>query len=107
MTHPYIPVTYEDLKKWLREECNINHEDYPNQILDFAGFPYWRCTNWKELEEALGKCTVPTIGDVMFSSKNGLEMVQVYDDFIHNNINYRWDLIENNTSKQTITGEKE
>ena len=94
---PEIPITYEELKTWLDEYCNIKIEDHPKQLLDLFGYPYWRCTNWEELSEAMSHCTAPKIGDAMFSSPKGLEMVEVYDDWIHNNIKYRWDLYDDSS----------
>ena len=102
----YIPKTYEELKKWLDEECNIKIEDHPKQLLDLMGYPYWRCTNWEEISEAMSQCTIPTMGSATYSSE-GLEVVEIYDDWVHNNQDYRWDLLEGYDTSNTSINEEE
>ena len=93
----HIPKTYEELKKWLTEDCNIKIEDHPKQLLSLMGFPYWKCTNWEEISEAMSQCSVPMIGSAIYGFE-GLEMVEIYDNWIHNNQEYRWDLLEGHDS---------
>lgn len=50
----------------------------------------WNCHNWKELEEALGECSVPFVLATSFSSKNGLKEVTIGDDLVHNPEDYDW-----------------
>lgn len=95
-----IPETYEELKKWLSEECHMEIKDHPKQLLDLTSYPYWRCTNWEELSEAMSNCSVPTIGTAMFN--DGLVFVEIYDNFIHNNAYYRWDLPEEKEDAELI-----
>lgn len=80
--------TYEEVKKVL-EECGIKEELHPEQKLDPLGFPYWQVTNWKEFCNAVSKCSVPTLGTILFKG-TGEVIVDVYDDFIHDNKKYRW-----------------
>jgi len=92
LSRKIIPETYDALKKWLLEECHIEIKDRPEQKLDFNGYPYWDCRSWEDISNAMMACTVPKIGSAMYDY-NGLVYVEIYDDWIHNNHHYRWDLL--------------
>lgn len=104
-----IPQTYEEVKAFL-ETCHIHIEDHPNQKLHFSGFPYFRCTNWDELQEAVGHCSCPSIMGTMFGSKDKkmvMEYIDICDDFLWENAKYRWDLLDelDNTLEPTKIGD--
>lgn len=54
------------------------------------GKDYYPCTSWKELEEALGKMSVPIIIGASFSSKEGLTTVDVADEIKWEPEKYDW-----------------
>ncbi len=85
--------TFEDVKK-ICAEAGIEIEIYPGQLIHpLTGMPYWAVKNWNELVNALKHCTVPRIGSVSMSfRKDGPAdvTVEIYDDFIWRNKDYRW-----------------
>lgn len=80
--------TYEQVKVFLAE-CHIKIEDHPNQKY-MAGWPYWRCTTWEEISEAVSHCTIPAILSTHYSGKEGVTSIDIYDEFIWDNEAYRW-----------------
>ena len=60
------------------------------QIKCLNGKPAYECKSWKDLDEALGKCSVPVILGASFNSEEGLYLITVADDLVHNVEDYNW-----------------
>ncbi len=96
--------TYEDVKKILAE-CRMDGDlEHPEQKIGLDGFPYWQVTNWEEFCNAIKKCSIPTLVDILFKG-TGEVIADVYDDFIHHNKKYRW-TTENGAEVKFLPTEK-
>lgn len=80
--------SYEETREFLKK-CGMDEDPYPEQVFGLGGFPLWKVTSWEEFCNAVKKCTVPSLGSILFKG-TGEVVAEIYDDFIWENPKYRW-----------------